>query len=155
MQSSTSVISGKTLDVTGLGVMNSMAVIRIHLLGEKEYFAPQCFGMRLDHFKICSQVQQLRDTCTHLVVHLFYPAQGTRLAFHSKAVFLAYKADFCHESDLNTLQIFNKTFSSINKYRYNEGLESLIGKYGYPEKHEAQFHHFVLRFAPFSEQSGG
>lgn len=40
MQSSVSVRSRKTLDITGLGVMSNMAVIRIQLLGEKKYFAP-------------------------------------------------------------------------------------------------------------------
>lgn len=40
MQSSVSVRSRKTADTTRLGEMGSMAVIRIHLFGKKEYFAP-------------------------------------------------------------------------------------------------------------------
>lgn len=50
MQSSVSVTSRKTLDITGLGAMSSVAVRRTQLLGKKEYFASSHFGMRLDHF---------------------------------------------------------------------------------------------------------
>lgn len=58
------------MHITGLGVMSSMAVIRTQQLGKEEYFASQYFDTRLDHFLICSQVQHLSKSHTHLVITL-------------------------------------------------------------------------------------
>lgn len=84
IQSSISVRPRKTVHLTGLGVMSSMAVIRTQLLGKKEYFASQYFDTKLDHFLVCSQVQHLWESCTHLGAHPFLPClfnSGFRAGF--------------------------------------------------------------------------